>query len=92
MRAHGEAREDDIRVLFGPDGDDDHLVRVARLGKLHRRLDGVLVERVHRHADVVGLDPGAIRPYADTDGVIDDPLDGNENLHRRGAPSEIAAS
>ena len=82
MGAHGEGGEDDVGGLFGADGDDDDLVAVAGLGELHGGLDGVLVEGVHRHADVVGLDAGLVRADADADVVIDDALDGDEDFHR----------
>src|SRR5262249_39162701 len=39
-------------------------------------------ERIHRHLDVGGLDPAAIRFDPDLDVEIDHALDGHQNLHR----------
>lgn len=82
MRAHREGGENDVVALFRPDRHHDDLGGVAGFGQLHGGFDGVLVEGVHRHANVLGLDPRTIGTDADAHRVIDDALDGNEDFHR----------
>jgi hypothetical protein len=41
----------------------------------------VLAKRVHRHANARGFDARAIGANTDTDVVIDDPLDGDQDFH-----------
>src|SRR3546814_7776859 len=45
-------------------------------------LDGDLVERVHRHLDVLRLDARLVALDPDLDVEVDDALDGDEDLHR----------
>ena len=54
---------------------------MALLAQPHRRFHGVLVERVHRQAHIVGFNAGAVGPHADADIVIEDAFDGDEDLH-----------
>ena len=61
-------------------GDRDDLGRGALLLQAHRFLDRDLVERVHGHLDVRGLDARAVRLDADLHVVIDDPLDGTRSF------------
>ena len=51
------------------------------LAQPQRLFDGDLVERVHRHLDVGGLDPGLVRLDPDLDVVVDDPLDRDQRFH-----------
>jgi hypothetical protein len=71
----------------------DDLGRRPLLAQPHRLLDRDLVERVHRHLDVRGVDARAVRPDADLDVEVDDALDRNEDLHggsgRRGGNRQL---
>src|SRR5205814_937433 len=60
----------------------------------HSRLDCDLVERIHRHLDVRGLDARVVRLDADLHVEIDHALDCYEDLHggKIIAPSYLAAS
>ncbi len=82
MGAHGEGGEDDVVGLLRADRDDDDFGRMAGFGQLHGGFDGVLVEGVHRHAHVLGLDARAIGADTHAHRVIDHALDGNEDFHR----------
>ena len=51
------------------------------LGQLHGGLDGMLAERVHRHAHASGFHARAIGAHPDADVMIDDALNGDQDFH-----------
>src|SRR5690242_1656432 len=59
----------------------DQLGRDALLLEANGLLDRDLVERIHRHLDVRGIDAGPVRPDPYLDVEIDDAFDRNENFH-----------
>ena len=81
--AHRECGADGLLTLLRADRNRDDFRRSTRLLKAHGFFDGNLVEWVHRHFHVGGLDACLIRLHADFDVVIDHALDGNEHLHRQ---------
>jgi len=60
----------------------DDFGRDAFFLQTHGLLDGDLVEWIHRHLDVGNVDPASVRFHPDLDVVVDDALDGDEDLHR----------
>ena len=63
--------------------DRDDLGGDALLLQAHRLLDGDLVEGIHRHLHVGGVDAAAVGLDADLDVEVDDALDGDEDFHGR---------
>ena len=61
--------------------DRDDLGGHALLLHADRFLDGDLVEGIHRHLDVGGVDAAAVGLHPDLHVVIDDALDGHEDFH-----------
>ena len=79
--AHRERGADRLLALRDAERHGDDLADDPGLAQAHRLLDGDLVERVHRHLDVGGLDAGLVRLDADLDVVVDHPLDRDQHFH-----------
>ncbi len=79
--AHGQRGADRLLALLDADGDDDELLGTPGLLQTHRLFDGDLVERVHGHFDVGGLDarPVLLDPHLDV--VVDDTFDRHQYFH-----------
>src|SRR5207237_6153722 len=78
---HRQRRADRLLALRHPERYCDNLLDSAGLAQTKRLFDGDLVERVHRHLDIGGLDPGLVRLDADLDVVVDYPFDRDQRLH-----------
>ncbi len=62
-------------------GDQHHLLGLARLLEAHGLLHGDLVEGVHGHLHVGQFHPRLIGLDSDLDVVIDDPFDRHQHFH-----------
>ena len=87
--AHRQRGAQRILRFDAADRDGDDLARLAALLDADGFLDGDLVEGVHRHLDVGEVDSAPVRLDADLDVGIDDPFDGNENLHAAIVPRTL---
>ncbi|KAF1854083.1 hypothetical protein Lal_00005300 [Lupinus albus] len=81
---HGESGAERLLGLGRADGNHHDLGRRTGFLETNRFLDGDLVEGVHREFHVGRLDPGLVGLHPDLDVVIDDALDGAEDLHGAG--------
>jgi hypothetical protein len=81
MGAHCQRRQDYVGRRFRPDRHHNDLIGLPGFGQPHGSLHRVPVERVHRHAQICSLDARPVRLHPDANGVVDDALDGHEDLH-----------
>mmetsp|Transcript_69670 Transcript_69670/g.194756 ORF Transcript_69670/g.194756 Transcript_69670/m.194756 type:complete len:310 (-) Transcript_69670:72-1001(-) len=81
VSTHGESRPDLLLRVLRADRHGHDLRRGLSLLHADRLLHGDLAEGVHRHLHVRELDALFIGRDAHLDGIVDDPLDSDENLH-----------
>ena len=62
-------------------GDGDHFSDLAGFFQAHRFFQRDLIERVHRHFDVGGIDASAVTLDADFDVIVDHAFDGYQDFH-----------
>ena len=84
IAAHGKGRAQGLCGRSGAAGDRDQLFCNALLFEAHRLFHRDLAEGVHRHLDVPGLHPGAVRADTDLHVSVDDAFDADENFHGAG--------
>jgi hypothetical protein len=79
--ADGHRGAQRLLALGDAAGHGDHFGGHALFLQPHGLLDGDLVEGVHAHLDVGDVDAAAVGLDAHLDVVVDDALDGDEDLH-----------
>ena len=78
---HGKRGPKSLLTFRRPERDGDHLLGLARFLQADRLLVGDLIEGIHRHFYVRGVDTGAVGLDPDLDVVVHDPLDRHEHFH-----------
>ena len=82
IRAHGQCGADGLGALFRTHRDRDHFGRHAGFFQTDGFFDGDLVERVHRHFDILSLNTRAIGLHPNFHVVVDDPFDRDQDFHK----------
>jgi hypothetical protein len=81
VRPHRQCRAQHVLRHRGAAAHHRDPARLTGLAQAHGLLHGDFVERVQRHLEAVGIDPGAVAAHAHLDVVIDHALDGYQYVH-----------